>query len=240
MIKDYVCVDLETTGLDAKQNKILEIGAVKVRDFEVVDSFSRLVNPGAVIDERIMELTGITNEMVENEAYIEEILPEFLDFCGNDVLLGHNMPFDYSFLKRNAVNNNLPFDYLALDTLKIARKHLAHLESRRLEYLCNYYGIVDSNHHRAYNDAMVAHELYKLLCREEFFDENDSVFTPSEIIYKVKKEQPITQRQINYLNDLIKYHKIEFDADINRLTRNEASRQIDKILFNYGKPHSNH
>lgn len=240
MIKDYVSVDIETTGLDAKKNKILEIGAVKVRDFEVVDSFSSLINPGVVIDERIVDLTGITNQMVENIAYIEEILPEFIKFCGKDILLGHNFQFDYSFLKRNAVNNNLLFEYLTLDTLKIARKHLAHLESRRLEYLSNYYEIVDNNHHRAYNDAVVTHELYKKMCTQDFYDEEDSVFIPSEIVYKVKKEQPITQRQINYLNDLIKYHKIEFDADINRLTRNEASRQIDKILFNYGKPHNSY
>ena len=236
MIKNYVSLDLETTGLDAKKNKILEIGAVKVRDFEVVDTFSRLINPGVVVDERITEITGITNEMVENEPYVDEVLPKFIDFCGDDVIIGHNMLFDYSFLKRNAINRNLTFDHLTLDSLKIARKYLGHLESRSLEFLCKYYGIEDDNHHRAYNDALATHELYKRLCGEEFFDENSSVFIPSEIVYKVKKEQPITQRQINYLNDLIKYHKIEFDADINRLTRNEASRHIDKIIFNYGKP----
>lgn len=239
MIKDYVCVDLETTGLDAKKNKIIEIGAVKVVDFEVVDTFSRLINPGVSIDDRVEELTGITNEMVENEAYIEEILPKFLEFCGQNVLLGHNITFDYSFLKRNAINNGLEFDYLTIDTLKIARKYLSHLESRRLDFLCGYYEIEDNNHHRAYNDALVTHRLYSHMCKEDYFDDEESVFKPSEIVYKVKKEQRITQRQINYLNDLIKYHKIEFDADISRMTRNEASRQIDKIIFNYGKMSNN-
>ena len=240
MIKDYVCIDLETTGLDAKKNKIIEIGAIKVRDFQIVDSFSKLVNPGVLIDKRVVELTGITNEMVEGKEHIEEILPEIIAFCGDDVLLGHNIAFDFSFIKRNAVNNDLIFQNMAIDTLKIARKYLGHLESRKLDFLCSYYNIVDSNHHRAYNDVMVTHELYKRLCKEEFFDENDSVFIPHEIVYKVKKEQPITQRQINYLNDLIKYHKIDFDADIKRLTRNEASRYIDNIIFNYGKLHSSH
>ena len=238
MIKDYVCVDLETTGLCAKKNKIIEIGAVKVKDFQVVDTFSRLVNPGVSIDERVEELTGITNEMVNKEAYIEEILPEFLEFCGENVLLGHNIAFDYSFLKRNAVNNGLEFAYLTIDTLKIARKFLGHLESRKLEYLCDFYNIADENHHRAYNDAVVTHKLYSIMCKEEFFDEDEGVFKPAEVIYKVKKDQRITQRQINYLNDLIKYHKIEFDADISRMTRSEASRQIDKIIFNYGKLHN--
>ena len=240
MIKNYVCLDLETTGLDAKKNKILEIGAVKIRNFEVVDTFSSLINPGVWVDEKITEITGITNEMVEKMPYIDEILPKFIEFCENDVIIGHNLLFDYSFLKRNAINRNLTFEHLTLDTLKIARKYLGHLESRGLEFLCKHYEIEDNNHHRAYNDALVTHKLYQKLCGEEFFDEKSSVFIPSEIIYKVKKESPITQRQINYLNDLIKYHRIEFDADINRLTKNEASRYIDKIIFNYGKPRSGH
>lgn len=235
MTKDYVSLDLETTGLEPKYHKILEIGAVKVKDFQVVDSFQMLVCPGVAISDRITQVTGITDEMVEGRPYIEEILPEFIDFCEDYVIIGHNLMFDFSFLKRNAVNSNLEFERMGIDTLKIARKHLPLLEKRSLDYLCAYYGIEDKNHHRAYNDAVAAHELYHLFCRSEFFSEKDAAFVPQRMMYQVKKEVPATGRQIMYLNDLLKYHKIHIGADISRLTKNEASRYIDQIISQYGR-----
>lgn len=235
MIKDYVSLDLETTGLDAKKDKILEIGAVKVENFEIVENFEMLIRPPVTISDRITEVTGITNEMVENSPYINDILPEFIDFCEDYVIIGHNLMFDYSFIKRNAVNLNLEFNHKGIDTLRIARKYLADLEKRNLDYLCKYYGIEDNNHHRAFNDATVTHRLYKLMCEADYFSEEADVFRPCELVYKVKKEQPATIRQINYLNDLLKYHRIKTDVDIFRLSKNEASRYIDKIISRYGK-----
>lgn len=235
MIRDYVCLDLETTGLEPKYHKILEIGAVKVQDFQVVDSFQMLIHPAVDISERITQITGITEEMVQGQPYIEEILPEFIDFCGDYVMIGHNLMFDYSFLKKNAVNCGLNLGSRGIDTLKIARKHLAHLEKRSLEYLCACYGLKDTRYHRAYNDAMATHELYCRLCESDFFSEEDEVFQPRELIYKVKREVPATDRQIIYLNDLIKYHKINIGVDVSKLTKNEASRYIDKIISQYGR-----
>ena len=102
MIKDYVCVDIETTGIRPKWDRIIEIGAVKVRDGKVVDTFSELICTGVPIPSRITQLTGITNEMVTGKSKIEEVLPRFVEFAENDLLLGHNIRFDYSFLKQNA------------------------------------------------------------------------------------------------------------------------------------------
>ena len=110
MIKDYVCVDIETTGIRPKWDRIIEIGAVKVRDGKVVDTFSELICPGVPIPSRITQLTGITNEMVTGKSKIEEVLPRFVEFAENDLLLGHNIRFDYSFLKQNAINLNLKFE----------------------------------------------------------------------------------------------------------------------------------
>lgn len=234
MVKDYVSVDIETTGTRAKWDKIIEIGALKVRDGEVVDTFSELIHPGVGISSFITELTGITNEMIAGKPTIEQVLPEFIKFAEDDYLLGHNIMFDYGFLKQNAINLNLTFEKSGMDTLKIARKTLKGLESRGLEYLCSYYGIKDDNHHRAFNDAKVTSELYMILM-EQFGTELPDLFEPYPFRYSVKKLQPITDRQKKYLEDLMRLHNIEPDFDINTLSKNEASKKIDKILTEKGR-----
>ena len=234
LVKDYVCVDIETTGVNTKWSKIIEIGAVKVRNGEVVETFSELINPGEKLTPFITNLTGITDEMVIDKPGIEEVLPGFIAFAGEDVLLGHNLMFDFGFLKQNAVNLKLTFDKKGIDTLKIARKALPNLHSRGLEYLCNHYGILDENHHRAFNDAKVTSELYLILMKE-FGETFPLSFEPKELVYKVKKLQPITERQKSYLRDLIGYHNLEVDYNIDQLSKNEASRKIDKILSEKGR-----
>lgn len=234
MIKDYTCVDIETNGVNPKWSKIIEIGAVKVRDGKVVDTFSELINPGEAISPFITKLTGIDNQMVVDKDGIAKILPRFIEFAGEDVLLGHNLHFDYSFLKQNAVNLNIPFDKQGLDTLKIARKALKELESRKLDYLCAYYGIKDENHHRALNDARATSDLYIILM-DKFANQFPEVFEPAQLSYQVKKLQPITDRQKKYLEDLVARHNISIDYDISQLSKNEASRKIDKILGEFGR-----
>ncbi len=234
MIRDYVSVDIETTGINAKWDKIIEIGAVKVRDGAVVETFSELINPGVRVSSFITGLTGIDNDMLKGKPLIEEVLPEFVAFARDDFLLGHNIMFDYGFLKQNAVNINLEFDKSGMDTLKIARKTLAGLESRGLEYLCNYYGIKEEQHHRAFNDANVTSQLY-LILMGKYGDSFPGLFEPRQLTYTVKKLQPITDKQKKYLTDLMKRHNILPDFDINLLSKNEASKKIDKILSENGK-----
>ena len=231
MIRDYVALDLETTGLSAKTDKIIEIGAIKVLNGEIVDKYETLINPGAVISQRITEVTGITNEMVKDAPYISEKIGELMEFIGELPLLGHNLLFDYSFVKRAAINNGYKFEKMGVDTLKIARVRLKELESKRLDFLCAYYGIEDNNHHRAYNDAVVAHELYIKLCSE--FEEESG--EPIPLVYSVKKESPITDRQVQFLSDLVRKHNIEIDYDITKLSKNEASRKIDILISTYGR-----
>lgn len=234
MLKDYISIDIETTGVNAKWDRIIEIGAVKVREGKVKDTFSELINPGVKVSSFITELTGINNDMLADKPSIEEVLPRFVEFAGDDCFLGHNIMFDYGFLKQNAINLNISFDRSGVDTLKIARKTLKGLESRGLEYLCNYYGIKDENHHRAFNDANVTSQLYLILMKE-FGDELPGLFEPKELVYTVKKLQPITERQKKYLTDLMKWHHIVPDFDIDMLTKNEASKKIDKILSENGR-----
>lgn len=231
MLKDYVAVDLETTGLSAKEDKIIEIGAIKIIDGREAEVFESFVNPARLISYKITQVTGINDEMVKDAPYIEELIEEILEFIGDLPLLGHNLMFDYSFVKRAAVNSRLDFEKQGIDTLKLARKYLTELESKRLDYLCKYFGIEDENHHRALNDARAAYRLYEVLC-DKYGAGKENIY---DLNYSVKRETPITPRQVTYLKDLIKKHNIEADYDVERLTKNEASRKIDNILSAYGR-----
>ena len=235
MIQDYVCLDLETTGLDPKTDKIIEIGAVKVRGGEVVDTFQSFVNPGRMLSSKIMELTGICDDDLRSAPSIEEVLPAFLEFSREECFLGHSVLFDYSFMKKAVVNRDGKDKYekLGIDTLKISRKHLASLESRRLSYLCKYYGI-EQKAHRALGDAMATHLLYQKLLKD-FYDKNEADFVPQKLVYNVKREGPITKAQKERLSKLITLHNIDYLYDLDRLTRNEASRITDQILSTYGR-----
>lgn len=162
---NYVAFDIETTGLNPKYDKIIEIGAVKVRDGELAETFSTFVNPARSLPARIVELTGICDADVAQAPYIDDILDAFLAFVGEDVLLGHNILFDYSFVKKAAVNQKKSFEKLGIDTLRIAKRFLNELESRQLGYLCDYYHI-ELEAHRALNDAVAAHRLYRVMASE--------------------------------------------------------------------------
>jgi DNA polymerase-3 subunit epsilon len=234
MIDTYVALDLETTGLNPKYARILEVGAVKVVEGKVVDTYSQIVNVKMHLSQQITKLTGITEEMMLQGQAIELVITELIDFCEDYVLLGHNILFDYSFVKKAAINHKLTFEKKAIDTLKLARLFLPNLEKRSLEYLCEYYQIEHVNKHRAYYDALATSELYHLLSAQ-YYPGNEEAFSPYQLTYQVKKESPITPRQKIYLNDLTKYHKISIAVQIDSLTKNEASRIIDGIILEHGR-----
>lgn len=229
----YVVVDLETTGLQPSKDRILEIGAVKVVNGEVVDTFCTFVDPRMVIPEKIQQLTGITQEMVEGQSLAEKAIADFLVFSDGMLLMGHNLLFDYSFLKHQAAKQKFVFEKDGIDTLKIARKLLPELESRSLTSLCGYFGIESGHAHRAYHDALATHLVYEKM--KSLDKANEKIFEPYTLTYKVKKQSPITDSQKAYLNDLVKYHRIKLDVVIDSLTKSEASRKIDTIISEYGR-----
>lgn len=233
MTDTYICIDLETTGLNPKMDKIIEIGAVKVIDSKVTDTFSTFVNPGRILEERVSELTGITNDKLENAPYIEDILPALEDFLEDLPLLGHRILFDYSFLKKAMVTNKRSFERKGIDTLRIARRFLPSLEHRTLEFLCKHYGIPHTAH-RALEDAKATSELYQILAKD-FYNEEEPCFKLQPLVYQVKKETPITKPQKERLYRLLEKHGITPDYDVEKLTRSEASRHTDKILAKYGR-----
>ncbi len=230
MTDSYISIDLETTGLEPKHDKIIEIGALRVEKGQITGSFSTFVNPGRKLEGRITELTGIRDEELADAPYIQDVLPELLAFMGDFPLLGHSILFDFSFLKKAAVNQKLSFQRSAVDTLKIARKYLTELESRSLDYLCKYYEIPHKAH-RALEDARATHLLYGKLV-EQFGDKEPAeggLFAPSPLIYQVKRDTPATKAQKEQLYRLLEQKKINLPVDIEQLTRSEASRLVDKI-----------
>ena len=230
----YIALDLETTGLNPASDRILEIGAVKVADGKIQEVYETLVNPGMKIGARIRELTGITDEMAAGGKDTRTAVEELVEFCRDYPLLGHNILFDYSFVKRNAVNFDLQFEKEGIDTLRIARALFPEMEHRSLEALCSYYRSRQEHAHRASCDALAAMELYGRM-REQFPDSPEELFAPRPLVYKSKKQGPVTPAQKGYLNDLIKYHKIALEVSIETLTKNEASRLIDKIILEHGR-----
>ena len=132
-VMDYVCIDLETTGLSPKTDRIIEVGAARVRQGRVTDTYQRLIDPRMQLEERIEELTGISNSDLKGQPALEEILPELEVFLGEDILVGHRIGFDYSFLKRAFVNGKKEFEKQGIDTLKLARALVTDCESKRLE-----------------------------------------------------------------------------------------------------------
>ena len=234
MLQDFTALDLETTGLNPKTDKIIEIGAVRIRDGKGAARWESLVNPGIQISDFTEGLTGIRNEELMSAPVIEEVLPDLIHLLSEDVLVGHRILFDYSFLKKAAVNQGIPFEKKGIDTLKLSRKFLPDLPSRKLPDLCRYYGI-ETTSHRAGSDALSAAILYERLV-QDFPDED--AYRPSDLIFHVKKESPASKKQKERLYSLLEWHKIIPDFDVERLTRNEASRITDKIILAYGRmPH---
>lgn len=230
----YIAIDLETTGMHPKDDRIIEVGAVKVENGKIKEQFSTFVNPRMEVPLRIQELTGITTAMAKSGMMVEEAIPKLLEFCEEMPLLAHNIMFDYSFIKHKAINLGMDFERTGIDTLAIARKTLNALASRRLCALCDYYKIESERSHRASDDAIAAHLLYQNL-KTDFQAQVPELFVAKPLIHKVKKQGPITPKQKDYLNDLIKYHKMEIGVEAESLTKNEASRLIDKIISTNGR-----
>ncbi|WP_337664088.1 PolC-type DNA polymerase III [Suilimivivens sp.] len=150
---DFVVFDIETTGFSPVNNKIIEIGAVKIRQGEITDRFSVFVNPGVPIPFEIEKLTSINDSMVMDAPPIEVILPQFLDFCQGAVLVAHNANFDMSFIMENAKRQGISRKFTFVDTLGIARVLLTHQAKHTLDAVAKTLSISLENHHRAVDDA---------------------------------------------------------------------------------------
>jgi DNA polymerase-3 subunit alpha (Gram-positive type) len=157
---EYIVFDIETTGLSQKKNKIIEIGAVKIKDGEEIDRFSEFINPEEPIPYSIEQLTSITDEMVMHAPTVDVILPKFLEFCGDDIVVAHNAAFDTGFIKKNARDLGMKFDNTIMDTMTLSHVLLPELGKFTLDRVCKALNVKNEHHHRAVDDANATAKIF--------------------------------------------------------------------------------
>ncbi len=165
MNKDYVVVDLETTGLDPyKGCEIIEIGVTEINNNKIGKNYSRLIKPNGIIPSLITDITNISNEMVENEKSLEEVLPKFRQYIGDKTIIAHNAKFDLKFL--NYYLNKMGLEPInnyicTLELLKQNKEYKG--KNKKLETACEYYNIENKNAHRADSDTLATAKLFLIL-----------------------------------------------------------------------------
>ena len=225
IISDYIAIDLETTGIRLSKDKIIEVGLLKVKDSHIIDTFSCVINPDMQVDDKILELTKISENELENAKRIYEVINHIVDFCEDYVLLGHNTIFDYSFVKKEANRAGLEFEKRGIDTYKLCKKVLPENVRKNLTDACNYFGIERKNSHRAFSDAYYTHVLF-----QEIIKNFKTLEIGSEAMkVKIKKFVPIRKRTKEDLQKLLNCHRIGCKVNIDLLSESEAKRMMDKI-----------
>lgn len=223
------------TGLNPKTDRILEIGAVKVIGKQVTGTFNRLICPGRKLKDQIVALTGITDEMAVSGEETDCAVKAFLEFAGDLPWVGHNVIYDYQFIRQWEINRRIQRICYAVDTLKIARQCVSGLEKKSLDSLCGYFNIDRKKSHRALEDAKATQALYEIL-EQRFFEKEPGLFTKKELKYQAKKQTPATQRQIEYLGKLLTLYSVTPEIPLRQMSRSEASRYTDQLIAAYGKP----
>ncbi len=157
---EFIVFDIETTGFQPYHDGITEIGAIKVKDGAILDRFSQLINPEKPIPAKVVELTGITDSMVSDKPTIDQVLPRFLEYCGDAPLVAHNARFDIAFISEKARVNKLAFNPMVLDTLTLSRLILTDKGKHNLDTITKYLNISLDNHHRAVDDAIATAKVF--------------------------------------------------------------------------------
>ena len=161
----FICFDIETTGLSAARDKITEIGAVKVENGVITDTFSTFANPEMPIPQKITQLTGITDDMVKDAPSQSEAVDAFLEFAGDNVLVAHNAPFDTSFIAKACEDMGREYNYTSIDTVAISRAILTDIKNCKLDTVAKFLRLGDFNHHRATDDAEMLARIFINLCQ---------------------------------------------------------------------------
>jgi len=222
----FVVFDIETTGLSHLKNNITEIGAVLIEDGKLIRRFNELINPEQEISDEIIELTGITNEMVADKPLISEILPKFIEFAEDAVFVAHNAEFDISFIRTNCKRLNIEFNPTFIDTMGFARAVLPHLKNHKLNTLSKELGVKLLNHHRADSDAEACSgillELIKIIEKDgKVFDKNiNSIETSWPVSRNISFNSIIYVKEMKALSGFYKmiseglmkyFRKVTFD-----------------------------
>ena len=164
--QEFVAFDLETTGLSSRTDRIIEIGAVILKNGQEMDRFQTFVDPERDLDRKIVELTGISDEMLKGAPKIEEVLPKFLEFVGDRILVAHNSDFDTGFIRAECQRQGLPYTFTAADTLILSQNLLPQLNKFKLDIVSNALSLPEFNHHRAGDDAMTCGLIFARLAQQ--------------------------------------------------------------------------
>ncbi|MCR5653908.1 MAG: PolC-type DNA polymerase III [Ruminococcus sp.] len=237
----FICFDIETTGLSAKNDKITEIGAVKIENGLVTDTFSTFANPEMPIPKRITELTGITDSMVKDAPSQSEAVKAFLDFAGDNILVAHNASFDTGFIRVACENMGVPYNYTAVDTVVICRSILKDIKNCKLDTVAKYLRMGDFNHHRATDDAEMLANIFVELCRR--LKEDYKIFDVKDINTKIEggdfKKLP-TYHQIilvknltglKNLYKLISYSHLDYFYKKPRIPKSQLVKHREGLLI---------
>ena len=198
--QEFVAFDLETTGLSSRSDCIIEIGAVVLKNGEEVDRFQTFVDPERPLERKIVELTGITDEMLVGAPKIEEVLPKFLDFIGDRVLVAHNSDFDTGFIRAECQRLGCDYHYTAADTLILSQNLLPQLNKFKLNIVSNALSLPDFNHHRAADDAMTCGLIMaKLMVRLEEEHDIHNLQAINPAMTHLRSGGRITDRQARHI-----------------------------------------
>ena len=203
---DFVVVDVEATGAKTPPNRLIELGAYRIRSGRIVDKFLQLVNPEIPIPRFVATLTGITNEMVKRQPVFAEVAPKWLDFVSDSVLVAHNAPFDTSFLNHE-ISRVYPGHRMLnphLCTVRLSRRVLPDIPNHRLDTIADYFSIPIASRHRAGSDALATAEIFLLLLTklEEDHGVKDLVTARTFQFPEIKPVAPSDQTELSLVPSL--------------------------------------
>lgn len=237
---NFTVIDIETTGLDPNYDEIIEIGAMKVRDNVIVATFESLIKPDGYysyddddnetfeyVDAFITELTGITNEMLESAPLIEDVLPKFIDFIGDDVLIGHNVNFDINFLY-DSLEDNLQFIFKNdfIDLMRLSRKLYPEFKNHKLKTVAESLKVNTDNNHRALKDCSITLECFQIVSNNIITNNIDlkALFSKSSSSIDLRT---LRSKETDFNEDHILFNKnCTFTGKLERMERKAAAQLV--------------
>jgi DNA polymerase-3 subunit alpha (Gram-positive type) len=235
----FVCFDLETTGFSASDDRIIEIGAVKIKNLEMGEEFESFINPKRLIPSRITEITGITDEMVANAPSEAEVIERFIEFCGDSpVLVAHNAIFDVSFLKSALLRIGKDFHFVSIDTVLLCKSQINVIKNYKLDTIAEYFKLPKFNHHRACDDSRTLAMIFLKLI--ENADKNVDASSIGEIFSETDYKKSFTYHQTILVKNQIglkNLYKLISDSHINyfykkpRILKSELSKVREGLLI---------
>ena len=224
---DYVVIDLETTGLDPQWDAIIEIAALKICDNEIADKYQTLVNPRFEIDEFITDLTGITNEMLASAPLLDQVLPDFIGFIGESLVVGHNVNFDINFIYDNCKSLlNLDFTNDFVDTMRLSRRLFPEERHHRLIDLIKRFGVGEAVSHRGMSDVLQTFGCYCYI--KNYVAENNAsaVLSRKNGAHGVRSKDIIAHTDNFDTSSQIYSKTFVFTGVLDKMARREAMQRV--------------